>query len=270
MDTINIVINRFIRYMSKLGLEEWQLRIIFLIFIILLILIAIRKWKRRVKVHTIQDRNDQGIIGKRLYNHGAHHTEVKDSKENHQVLAPAKSIKEEKPDCRQSASEWEKAQEQISQLKHEITKHKQTEENLRQIIDELKKSKSQTLNETTESENIEHYIRHESFMPKNIDLQIPEVNQNEQTDKDLEKQSADHTAVNEESMEDITEDEQDGKGTKESGELMHTNNHDRGDTAEEKKDGGDSQQPGSPLDVMELKAIAELARRLGRNNHCQQ
>jgi len=243
MDIIEIYINRFIRYMSRLGLEEWQLRIIFLILITLLILVVIRKWKRRARViHPIQDGKDPGIIGKKLYSREASHTEVKDKQEYHQVSVPEKSVKEEKPEHRQSANVWEKAEEQISQLKEEITKHKQTEENLRKIIDELEKSNPQTLNETTESRNTEHYTRPESFVPKNIDLQLPEVNQNEQA----------------------------GNGTDESGKLVHTNNQDRGDNTEDQKDRENSKKPGSPLDANELKAIAELAKRLGGNNHSQQ
>ena len=110
MDTINIVVNRFIRYMSKLGLEEWQLQIIFIIFVILLILIAIRKLKRRaILIRKVQDGDGRGIIGKRLYNHGEHHTEVKDIKEHHQVSAPAEPTKEGEPDYGQSTNLWEKA-----------------------------------------------------------------------------------------------------------------------------------------------------------------
>ena len=91
--------------------------------------------------------------------------------------------------------------------------------------------------------------------------------------------------------------------------MVHTNSQDRGDTAEEKrinidteqqnpelitnteqtrqktiqahnqeaesiredqKDRENSRQPGSPLDAKELKAIAELAKRLGGNNKSQQ
>lgn len=239
MNTINIVINRFIRYMSKLGLEEWQLQIIFLILIAMLILIVISRWKRRAKpLHTVQGGNYWSIIGKKLYNRGAHHTKVEDTKEYYQVSVPEKSTKERESDCRQSANVWEKTKEQISQLKHEITQHKQTEENLRQIIDELKKSNPQTLDENTESRNTEHYTRPESIVSKNIDLQIPEVNQNEQA----------------------------GNGTDESGKLVHTNNQDRGDNTEDQKDRENSKKPGSQLDANELKAIAELAKRLGGNN----
>lgn len=239
MDTINIVVNRFIRYMSKLGLEEWQLQIIFIIFVILLILIAIRKLKRRaILIRKVQDGDGRGIIGKRLYNHGEHHTEVKDIKEHHQVSAPAEPTKEGEPDYGQSTNLWEKAREQISRLKDEITKRKQTEGHLRQIIDDLKKSNLQISNETTEGQNIENCIGPEPFMSKDIDLQIPEVNRNEQA----------------------------GNGLKESGELIHINNQDRTGTAEDKKDKVSSKQPGSPLDDNELRAIAELAKRLGGNN----
>lgn len=309
MDTIEIALSKLTQYISELGLATWQLQVVGIGVVLLLILILIRQRKIKAKPgHKIQTKNRPDIIGIKLQDHEATYSYDEDAKRLKPVSTITKTSTYRKKTLKQTTNEWRKATEQIRQLRREISKQKRTEEHLRQIIADLKSSNQQAPIGTSESESEQHNIIPKPSILKSTDTQIQEGRQIESADEDSKQQSAEHPVVNQENTEVITEDERKQQDSKESGELMHTDDQDYRDTTDENKnnsdmeqqitesftnteqyqqqevytrdqeepfredieDGENSQQPGVPLDVKELKAIAELAKRLRGNNRQQQ
>lgn len=277
MNTIDIALGKLTQYMSwlcsELGLAKWQLLTITIAVIILLILIAIRQRKKKAKpIHTIQPRYHSEIIGINLATHGASHPEIEDTKQ-HNLASVSKKDGTQK--WKQTTKEWRKATEQIRQLKHEITKHKRTEEHLRQKITELTTSNRQAIYETTESVHAKHNIMSKPAMMKTLDKQIQEVNQSEQADKYVKQQPVEHTATNKEHRKDVTEDEKSKKDMKQQNTDLTTTEQPQQEITNHENQVEElkrkiTEDDGAPLDVQELKSIAELARRLRGNNRQQQ
>jgi protein-tyrosine phosphatase len=228
--------------MSDLGLEKEQLLILVTAIIILLILISRHRRKIKVKrIPTIQNINQPEIIGKKLYSHQENLPKVEDAKQHKPAPAPDKSIKDEKTNWKQTTKEWRKATEQIRLLRREVSKYKRTEEQLRQKISELTTSGQQTSVGAKENEHPGGNINHGLSTPQAFEIQ--EIQQGEQVNNRME-QSPQEMACNQNQLEEPTE--------------------------KEVKNRGNSKRHGTPLDVQELKSIAELAKRLRRNNYQQQ
>lgn len=281
MDTIDIALNKFIQYMSELGLENWQLLIIAIAIIILLILIAKRQRKPKARlIHTIQPINQPEIIGKKLYNREETNPKVEDTKQHQPAPTPAKKhIKGEKTNLRQTTKEWRKATEQIRLLRREVTKQKRTEEQLRQKIVELSISSQQTGYETKENEHVQHHVKSQHSVPQTTEIQIQEVNQGEQADKKMKQLLEKNAATNQEHLLEFPKTEQTTKqqsadsisSTEQSPqELTDHHNRDQEPIGKEINNRSNSKRHGVPLDIQELKSIAELAKRLQRKNHQQQ
>ena len=282
MDAIDIAINKFMQYMSELGLEKWQLLIIAIALIVLLILIA--RHRRKVKVRTIrpiQIINQPEIIGRKLYNRGESHPKMEDVNQQ-PTPAPEKPVNEGRQTWRQTTIGWRKATEQIRQLRREVTKHKRTEEQLRQKIAELTASAQQNRGEIEEIEHAEHRITPESTVPKVVDTQIQEVSRSEHTDDNIKQSPVHNITTNQEHREDFPGDEQtqNTKGqpiadlitSSEQTRQEMTNNciQDVEPAGKEIINKNNSKCNGVPLDVRELQSIAALAKRLRRSNHQQQ
>jgi len=281
MDAIDIAIRKFLQYMSELGLEKGQLLIIVTAIIILLILISRRRRKAKVRpIRTIQNINQPEIIGKKLYSHRESHPKVEDTKQHKPAPAPAKSLKDEKPNWKQTTKEWRKATEQIRLLRREVTKYKRTEEKLQKKISELTTSSQQTPVGAKECEHPEYNINPGLSMPQTFEIQ--EIQQGEQADNSMKQLTVNNTVTNKKQGEDIPEDEHTQKVAKQQTadlitpkeqsrqEIANNQNLLEEPTAKEIKNRGNSKQHGTPLDVQELKSIATLAKRLRRNNHQQQ
>ncbi len=279
MDTIDIALNRFMQYMSGLGLEKWQLLIIAIAIIILLILIARRQRipKARSK-RPFQPINQPDIIGKKLYKREETNPEVENAKQHQSTTTPAKNTKGESTNLRQTTKEWRKATEQIRLLRREVTKQKRTEEQLRQKIAELTISNQQP-GDLTESKHVENHIKSIPSTPQTTEIQIQDVHQGEQTDINMKQPHEINVAVNQKHPLEIPSVKHNQKDTRQQNadsiplaeqsgqELTSHRNQEQEPTGEKKNN---SKQYGVPLDVQELKSIAALAKRLQRKNHQEQ
>jgi hypothetical protein len=309
MDTIEGVLNKLTQYISELGLATWQLQVIGIGVVLILILTLIRIRKKKAKPgYKVQTRSRPDVIGIKLQDSQATHSHEEDAKRLKPVSTITKTTTYRKKTLKQTTNEWRKATEQIRQLRHELSKQKRTEEHLRQIIADLKSSSQKATVGTSESESQHISTKPEPSIPKSTDTQVREDSRSKPADEDSKQKSAEHTALIHDNTEAITEDEKKQRDSKGSGELMHTDVQDRQDNSEENKinsdsekqitesltnteqyqqqvictrdqeaptiedieDGENSQQPGVPLDVKELKAIAELAKRLRGNDRQEQ
>lgn len=245
MDTIDIALNKFIQYMSDLGLEKWQLLLIAIAIIILLILIARRRRipKARPK-RTFQPVNQPDVIGKNLYNRKESPPEVENTGPAQPTPVPAKKkTKDERPNLKQTSNQWRKATEQIRLLRREVTKQKRTEEQLRQKIAELTISSQQLGVVTKESKNPESHISPLPSTSQPAEVQIQEYNQGDQIQKGTKQQSADSICSTEQSQRELI------------GHRIRVQKPTGG-----KKDS--LTKPSVPLDIQELKSVAALAKRL--------
>jgi len=307
MDTIESALSKITQYISELGLATWQLQVIGLGVVLILILILIRQRKIKTKpiIHNAQTRIRPDVIGIKLQSREATYSHDEDTKRQKPVSTTSKTTTYRKKTLKQTTNEWRKATEQIRQLRRELSKQKRTEEHLRQIIADLKSPNQKANAGTSESESEQSSIKPKPSILKSYDTQIQEGSQSQPVKDDSKQQSTGDTALLKENMEVIIEDENKQQNSKESGEVMHPDAQDHQDTTEEKKNNLDmekqitesftnteqyqqkviytkdqeeltiedeeySQQPGVPLDVKELKAIAELAKRLRGNNRQQQ
>lgn len=243
MDAIEIAINKFLQYMSELGLEKEQLLILVIAIIFLLILISRHQRKIKAKrLPTLQNPNQSEILGKKLYSHQESHPGTEDIEQHKSATDPDnKSIKDEKPNWNKTTKEWRKATEQIRLLRREVSKYKRTEEQLRQKISELTTSSQQISVGAKECEHPEDNINHGLSTTQTFEIQ--EIQQGEQVNNRIE-QSPQEIARNQNQLEEPT--------------------------SKEVKNRGNSKRHVTPLDIQELKSIAALAKRLRRNNHQQQ
>jgi predicted component of type VI protein secretion system len=253
MDTIDIALNKFIQYMSDLGLEKWQLLLIAIAIIILLILLARRQRipKARPK-RTFQPVNQPDVIGKNLYNRKESPPEIEDAGPAQPTPAPAKKkTKDERPNLKQTSNQWRKATEQIRLLRREVTKQKRTEEQLRQKIAELTISNQQVGVVTKESKNPEPHIGSFHSTPQPAEVQIQELNQGDQTQKGTRQQIADSIC---------------SAGQSER-ELISHRIRIQKPTGQKNNS---LKQKSVPLDIQELKSVAALAKRLRGKNRQKQ
>ena len=283
MITIELVLNKMNEYLewiySELGLARWQLLIIAIAVIIVLILIAIRQRKTKVKpIHTIQTKNRSEIIGVKLSGRRISHPRTEDTKKHSRAFTA--ETDERQKDWGQTTKEWRKATEQIRHLKHEVTKHKRSEELLKQKLDELTTARENLQSEITERKQEENNLKQEiekltsnqqSFdeTKKTVNAQyeighkpVLPTTKEEQVQTDEDKQD---------DREDIIQDDSTSIVDTEKSTL--TNNHNNQDqelTREDIENEENSKRHEVPLDVQELKAIAELAKRLRGNNRQQQ
>jgi len=253
MDTIDFVLNKFIQYMSDLGLEKWQLILIATAIIILLILIARRQRIPRARPkRPFQPVNQPDVIGKNLYNRKESRSEVEDIGPAQTTPAPAKkNTEDERPNLRQTTNQWRKATEQIRLLRREVTKQKRTKEQLRQKIAELTMSSQQVGVVTKEGQHSEHHIKILPSTSQPADVHVQDLNQGDQTQKGTRQQSADSTCSAEQSRKELTDHhKQDQKPT--GAKTDH------------------SKQQNAPLDILELKSVAALAKQLCKNSNQRQ
>lgn len=291
MATVEILLYKvadFFNWMySATGLEKWQFLIIALAVILLLTLIARVQRKRMVtKIHTVPAVNRSEIIGVNLSGHKAKLHGTKETRKH--GLALTSEMDEKHMGWVQTTKEWRKLNEQIRQLEHEITKRKRTEEHLKHQITELttnnqelqnqitehgqagKTPRSQDVDATTSEQKIPNEIpdkqsTDESSQPDILLTPIQqEISQPEQSNQNTQQEVAESTAVTDEQLQsDISEDEKIPKDTNQQAVESTDTEHSLTEDTEESED---LQQHKTPLNVQELKAIADLAKRLRGNN----
>jgi hypothetical protein len=309
METVETVLYKLSEFFSwlysTLGLEQWQVLLIALAVILVLSLIARVQRKKMVKkVHTIPAGNRSEIIGIKLSGHKSRDRGAGEIQKHSLTLTS--EMDEKQMGWAQTTKEWRNLTEQVRQLRHEITKHKRTEEHLKNQLNELtmtnqelqdqitehkKAEKTPTPNvieaatseqqiphETTDSQSTEESLQ-PHMMQTPVDEQIQqEINQPVQTDQSIKQEIAEPLVMmNEQPQSDVSEEEKVEKETElkvddvtadtEQSEPEITNHHRQEQLLKEEiEEPEDSKQHEAPLDVQELKAISELAKRLRGNN----
>jgi hypothetical protein len=271
---------------SATGLKQWQFLIIALAVILLLTLIARVQRKRMVtKVHTVPAVNRSEIIGINLSGHKAREHGTKETLKHNVSLTS--EMDEKQMGWAQTTKEWRKLNEQIRQLEHEVTKRKRTEEHLKHQITELTTTNQELQNQITEHEQAEkpprpqideaamseQQIPHEIPGKQSIDespqpdvLQTPtqqEISQPEQADQNTQQEVAESAVIMDEQLQsDINEEEKVPKDTNQ--QTIESTDTEQSLTEEIEE--SEELRQRTPLNVQELKAIADLAKRLRGNN----
>ncbi len=269
MVTIDIILNKLIQYsswiLSELGIPQWLLLTITLIAIVVLTLIARqRRIAKLQKENTTDTENHSEIIGVKLIGRGSSHTRTEESKKQDQFIVPKTG--EKLKGWGQTRKEWRKAIEQIKQLKREITKYKQTEIHNKQQLTELINTNKQLQYEIAEHRQTEKSLKKQieeltttrtqsqhalsTIIEKQTQQNLSSI---EKTNKDVKLQSVEPLAANEQSKNETVGGSQ-------------TNQIQREDTGEVKE----YKHLEAPIDVKEIKAVAELAKRLRQNNRQKQ
>ena len=272
---------------STLGLKQWQFLIIALAVIVLLALIARIQRKKLVnKVYTIPAVKRSEIIGIQLSGHKAREHGTKEALKH--GIALTSEMDEKQMGWTQTTKEWRKLTEQIRQLEREVTKHKRTEEHLKHQITELT-----TTNQELQSQITEHPIQQETNLPEQADQDTKkeiaesavrtdepsqsEMSENETVTKDTNQQAVELIDTDKKTHQEVTEDKQFEKDiklksddviaeTKPSGPELINQHRQEQSLKEETEDSEDLRPHEAPLDVQQLKAISELAKRLRGNN----
>jgi len=289
MDTIDIILNRltqnFTWIYSELGIPRLIFLTIALVVLVVLTLIARQKRKAKLqkvhkKVHTIHTESRSEIIGVKLTGRSSGHPRIEDSKKHDPAFVPETG--EKQGEWGQTRKGWRKVTEQNKQLKREIARHKQTEVQHKQQLTELANVNKQLQYEITEHRQIEKSLKKQieeltatrkqsahEFDKRELDNENPEpghalstaiekqTQQNlsiiEQTNKNIKPQYVESIAANEQSQDETID-------------VSQTDEIQREDT--EGAEGYKRHEV--PIDVKEIKAIAELAKRLRRNDRQRQ
>ncbi len=252
MVTIDIILNKLTQFFSwlysTLGLPRWLLLTVTLVVLAVLIFIAKKQRKTKLKfnkIHTINTGSRPEIIGTRLTAHKSSATKIEDGKENE--LAFDSETGEKHRSWGRTIEEWRKATEQSRKLKYASARLKKTEEqqhgqqsaesNSTQNQPPYEISEHKQSNELTESKKQIAY----------------EINKSEPTTENIEPQLALPIMIKEQTQHNLSPvDKTDDRPRENTKEAQKYKNND------------------VPLDVKELKTVAELAKRLRRNNRQQQ
>ena len=140
--TVNNLIDKLIKFFSWLYFrhwERWELLIIILICLVLLLLTIWRQRKSTIKsVYVSQVREHSPVIGAKLAGNRSH-LKIEDLKQSHPTTLSNKQVK-------QTKEQLKKLNQQVQQLQYEISKNKQAEERLKHRVTELT-TKLKTANE---------------------------------------------------------------------------------------------------------------------------
>jgi chromosome segregation ATPase len=268
---------------TEVGLKPWHLQTIAITVVILLLLILRHLRKSRIeKMHKIQSKGRSEIIGLKLSDRRVSHRRVSDLKKQSEGFISEEETKH-KP-WGQTTKEWRQLREQIRKLEHDTAKGKRTEEKLKKRITELENSNEQLKSEIIERKQTE----------KDLIQQVKEItNANEEAeerqDTEIKQSTEEQTAAgetNKESKQDLTKQpvqitdlseqfentgtksvqtEEDIKSKEEKNTSIHMDaEKQNSETAREDTEQTEEsiENHNVPLDIKELKAIADLAKRL--------
>lgn len=249
--------------------------------LIVLTLIARQKKKAKLqKAHTKRPENRSEIIGINLTGRNSEYTRLKDGKKYNQTFIP--EIDEKQKGWGPTIKEWRKLTEHINRLKREIAKNKQNESEHKKQLAELTNLNKQLKYEIAEYKQIDKSLKKQieqltstnkqslhEFDKKEPSKENPELRSvlstaiaqqtqqnsslNEQSDKDMKPQSVESSALHEQPQNKTFNQSQiNGKQKEGTDQTEGYKNHKL------------------PIDVKEIKAVAELAKSLKRNNRQQQ
>jgi hypothetical protein len=243
----------------------------------LLILISRRQRKIKVRpIRKVEAINPPDIIGKKLYKHQESPSEAEDAEQHKPAQIPAKPIKDDKQNWSQTTKEWRKATEQIRLLRREVTKHKRTEEQLRQKISELTNSGRQNPAGLKECEHKGHNSNPGTSMPQTFE--ILDI----QAESSTKQLTVNKAVSNNKYKEDIPEDKHTQNVAEKKAdelttpreqvrqEIANNPNHSAEPIVKEVTNSGNSKRHVNPLDINELESVAALAKRLRRTKHQKQ
>ena len=146
MDKIYFVLDKVTQFFSWLNkdvvLKSWHLQAIAAILVVMLFFILRRMRKNRIeKKHIIQKTGRSEIIGLKLSDHKTINDRI-----FHQQIQEQNFLSEQETHDKpwgQTTKEWRRLREQIRKLQHDITKNKRTEGQLKKEINELRNDNEQ-------------------------------------------------------------------------------------------------------------------------------
>jgi chromosome segregation ATPase len=140
---------------------KWELLTIAATALVLLLLIVRQLRKRTVtRAYANQVRERSPIIGVKLADHQPSHQRINGSEKGRSARVPERRGRDKK--LTKTTRQLEKSNEQIRQLQHEITKHRQTEERLEHQVGELTAANEQLRHEVTESKRAGEHLRQQA------------------------------------------------------------------------------------------------------------
>lgn len=239
---IDNVLDSIMQFYSRLsiqtGLKDWQLLTIALAVLFGLILFLNYLRKVRIKIrHAIQSSSHSDIIGIRLAN-------KRDDYRAHDTFRNKQAIglpEEEQQSWGQTTKDWRKLREKIRHLQHDIGKHERSEKHLKEQIMELKITNEKLQAEINKQSQIEETLQQQI---NELTSTIPVHNQAEQT-------------IATEHLLSQSSEKQDNAA-----ETNLQEDVEMSDTTEKEHN--------VPLDIKELKAIADLVKRLQARNQQRQ
>lgn len=282
---INSVIDSVSRFYSRLyyqtGLESWQLLIIALgVLLILVLLLSYVRKARLKKVHVIKSTNRSETIGINLAGgtsgYSPHH------KYRTTQTSFAAEEDEDQKSWGQSTKDWRKLREKIRHLQHDISKHEKSEKHLKEQITGListnKKLQSELDRRSQLEEELKQHIdnltaatldqKQEAIENRLTDKIKPEIKDIQTTSESSEiiQEHKDSTQINPE-PEQIPEvaAEQETSVSDFQTQIMENQSNPTENFYTEDLSQADEtteRDHGIPLDIKELKAIADLAKRL--------
>jgi len=272
---------------SQTGLQDWQLLTIGLgiLFLLVLSLIQQRKTRSR-KVYVIQGSNRSDIIGANLSDREKHYHRHENFSKKPPVSASDEE--EEGKSWGQSTKEWRRLSEKIRHLQHEIGKQERSEKHLKEQITELKSINDKLQSEISRKTQIEEELKQQlqeltTASPANVQEKSAEktnVNSRGRELKNiketlesakfmLKKDQTKQAVAGTESQKEPLESQQITNKTDcvpleiAVNQLQSQTVGNKANSLEGNIDEADTERDHNiPLDIKELKAIADLAKRL--------
>lgn len=287
---------------TEVGLKPWHVQAIGITIVVVLLLLLWHLRKRRIeRMHKSQRKGRSEIIGLKLSDRRTKHRRAIDRKKHEEDLIPEEET-QHKPwgqttkDWRQLREQIRKLQHDITknqrtqeqlkkqitelkntneQLKEEIVSHKQTENDLNQQIDELKtiNEKQEEVTAIKQDSNIEQ-PNEETAVTEEKNIEVNPAPDEVQGKQDLTQEPIQTTTpaedgkahLNIDSENSETASEHAEENIKSMGEKSKQNEIENNPDEIEKNNTEQSEglngNHNVPLDIKELKAIADLAKRL--------
>ena len=226
---------------SQAGLSKGQLLIIALAVLFLLVSLLRYLQKIRLRKMYFPQRSDRGeIIGIKLSGNNARETDNLRQEDYKKYRAADISEEEqEHTSWGQTTKEWRKLKEKIMYLKHEISKHERSAKHLKEQITELKNINNKLQLEINRQRQItpEELKKQDNVRSPLVSTDV--YDEQKETAENLMVTTQQSTENNVNSLEEIPKDNSENTDT----ELLED-------------------ERSIPLDIKELKAISELAKRL--------
>jgi hypothetical protein len=243
------------------GLQNWQLQTIALGVLCLLLLLLIKQRKagpgrvRIVQGCDFPETIGPNLIHNRANTHASKSIKSASAKQVHkeipQVSQQPQVADSQKSRWKHATDDWKTSTEKIKQLQREITKSKRNEDHLKFQISEMTKLNENLMRENVEYKKIENDLRQRIADLSYLNVQIQRNDKNQK-------------ALNQSVSPDIQVEEMMKNSNISNFDIPIPNLSDfeESDSNETDAQTGEVKHRGLPLDIQELEAIAEMARRL--------